>query len=204
MSRKEAVNAVDYWLNRVELSDQGGRKLETLSKGNQQKIQLITALTHDPDIIVLDEPFSGLDPVNAGILKEIVREQIEREKLVIFSSHQMNYVEEFCDHIAIINQGVISITGDLYSIKRGYTRDKLVIRSKNIDTIQLIYKDCTEKRNTHELLFSIPAEEKPQDVMARLIKQFEIDEIRIYEPSLNDIFIEHTSEEEDKEGEGVA
>ncbi len=204
MTRKEAVKAVEYWLRRMELSDQGNRKLETLSKGNQQKIQFITALTHDPDIIVLDEPFSGLDPVNAGVLKEIVREQIEEGKIVIFSSHQMNYVEEFCDRIAIIHQGVISITGDLYTIKREYLRNKLVIRSKDIEQIRSIYKDNTEKMGSHELQFTVPANEKAQDVMVRIINEFEIDEIRVYEPSLNDIFIEYTSEQDDKEGEGAA
>ncbi len=97
----------------------------TLSKGNQQKIQLITALAHDPDVIILDEPFTGLDPVNAEALKEIVRDEIARDKIVIFSSHQMNYVEEFCDHIAILNGGKIVLNGDLKAIKRDYPRNRL-------------------------------------------------------------------------------
>ena len=89
------------------------RKLETLSKGNQQKVQLAQTLVCDPDIIILDEPFSGLDPVNSQILKEVVQEQIDKGKLVIFSSHQMSYVEEFCQDIVIINHGDVVLSGDL-------------------------------------------------------------------------------------------
>ncbi|MBQ1962153.1 MAG: ATP-binding cassette domain-containing protein, partial [Clostridia bacterium] len=97
MSRKQAVSAIDMWLERLEMTEYRNRRLDTLSKGNQQKIQLITALAHDPDIIILDEPFSGLDPVNAMMLKNVVREQLQKGKIVLFSSHQMSYIEEFCD-----------------------------------------------------------------------------------------------------------
>lgn len=101
MPHGDAVKAVDKWLERLGMTEYRNKRLDTLSKGNQQKIQLITALAHDPDIVVLDEPFSGLDPVNAMLLKDVVKEQIEKGKIVLFSSHQMNYIEEFCDKIAI-------------------------------------------------------------------------------------------------------
>ena len=101
MSRKDAVKSIDYWLERLGMTEYRNKKLETLSKGNQQKIQLVTALAHNPDIIILDEPFSGLDPVNAMLLKDVVKEQIAKGKIVLFSSHQMSYIEEFCDSIAI-------------------------------------------------------------------------------------------------------
>lgn len=104
-SAKEAQKSIDYWLDRLEMTQYKNKKLNTLSKGNQQKIQLITALAHDPDIIILDEPFSGLDPVNAMLLKDVVKEEISKGKIVLFSSHQMNYIEEFCDSIAILNDG---------------------------------------------------------------------------------------------------
>ena len=93
------------------MSQYADTKLETLSKGNQQKIQLIATLINKPDIIILDEPFSGLDPVNAMLLKDIVKELIDDGKIVLFSSHQMNYVEEFCDDIAILNKGKIVLSG---------------------------------------------------------------------------------------------
>ena len=95
MSRKDAVREIDRWLERLGMSEYRNKRLDTLSKGNQQKIQLVTALAHDPDIVILDEPFSGLDPVNAQLLKDVVREEIARGKIVLFSSHQMSYIEEF-------------------------------------------------------------------------------------------------------------
>ena len=116
MSKKDAVKAVDYWLDRLGMTEYRNKRLDTLSKGNQQKIQLITALAHNPEIVILDEPFSGLDPVNAMLLKEVVKEQIGVGKIVLFSSHQMSYIEEFCDSIAIINSGRVVIGGDLHDI----------------------------------------------------------------------------------------
>ena len=106
MSHKAAVQSIDYWLGRLGMTEYRNKKLETLSKGNQQKIQLITALAHDPDIIILDEPFSGLDPVNAMLLKDVVKEQIAKGKIVLFSSHQMSYIEEFCDSIASLSGNI--------------------------------------------------------------------------------------------------
>ena len=127
MSAKDAVKAVDLWLERLGMTEYRNKRLDTLSKGNQQKIQLITSLAHDPEIVILDEPFSGLDPVNAMLLKDVVKEQIGRGKIVLFSSHQMSYIEEFCDSIAIINAGKVAVSGDLCEIKRRYPRDKLVV-----------------------------------------------------------------------------
>ena len=103
ISLKEAKANGKFWLNRLGIEEYENRLLETLSKGNQQKVQLAQTLVCNPEIVILDEPFSGLDPVNAQILKDVVTDLIEDGKLVIFSSHQMNYVEEFCEDIAIIN-----------------------------------------------------------------------------------------------------
>ena len=119
------------WLARLEVSEYETRKLETLSKGNQQKVQLAATLVCDPEIVILDEPFSGLDPVNSQILKDVVSELIEQNKLVIFSSHQMNYVEEFCEGIAIINHGEIVLSGDLSEIKKEFGRDCLTLSAEN-------------------------------------------------------------------------
>ena len=120
MKSKEAVKAADYWLERLDMTQYRNKRLDTLSKGNQQKIQLITALAHNPEIVILDEPFSGLDPVNAMLLKDVVKEEIAKGKIVLFSSHQMSYIEEFCSNIAIINQGEIVLKGNLHDIKHNY------------------------------------------------------------------------------------
>ena len=194
MSSKNAVKVVDYWLERLGMTEYRSKRLDTLSKGNQQKIQLITALAHDPDIVILDEPFSGLDPVNAMLLKDIVKEQIAKEKIVLFSSHQMSYIEEFCDSIAIINSGKVAISGDLGEIKRNYVRDKLVVRSSCIDRIKLeLGEDCS-LREDGSLLVRLANPEEKQSMMSRLVEKYDIDEIKVFEPSLNDIFVEYASE----------
>jgi ABC-2 type transport system ATP-binding protein len=128
LSRQEAAASVHHWLDRLGMQDVLDKKLETLSKGNQQKIQLALALIADPQIIILDEPFSGLDPVNAQLLKDIVNEQVEKEKIVLFSSHQMGYVETFCDEVAILNGGSIILSGAIRTIRRTYPRTRLSVR----------------------------------------------------------------------------
>ena len=194
MSSKNAVKVVDHWLERLGMTEYRSKRLDTLSKGNQQKIQLITALAHDPDIVILDEPFSGLDPVNAMLLKDIVKEQISKEKIVLFSSHQMSYIEEFCDSIAIINSGKVAISGDLGEIKRNYVRDKLVVRSSCIDRIKLELGDDCSLREDGSLLVRLANPEEKQSMMSRLVEKYDIDEIKVFEPSLNDIFVEYASE----------
>ena len=129
MDQRSAVQAADYWLKRLDMQQHRNKRLDTLSKGNQQKIQLITALAHNPQVIILDEPFSGLDPVNAMLLKDVVKEEIAKGKIVLFSSHQMSYIEEFCDQIAILNGGKVALSGDLHDIKHNYPRNRLVGRS---------------------------------------------------------------------------
>ena len=194
MSRKEAVKSIDYWLERLGMTEYRNKKLETLSKGNQQKIQLITALAHNPDIVILDEPFSGLDPVNAMLLKDVVKEQITKGKIVLFSSHQMSYIEEFCDSIAILNNGVVALHGDLHDIKRDYPRDRLVVRTESPDAIIADFgSSCTVMENGNVMIrLTDPSEKKA--TMTRLVESYDIDEVKVFEPSLNDIFVEYAGD----------
>lgn len=191
MSAKEAVRAVDYWLDRLGMTEYRNKRLDTLSKGNQQKIQLITALAHNPHIVILDEPFSGLDPVNAMLLKDVVKEQISQGKIVLFSSHQMAYIEEFCDSIAILSAGRVAISGDLLEIKRNYVRDKLVVSTTNPKRIKSdLGKACTG-REDGTLLIQLTSPAEKQSMMKRLVENYDIDEVKVFEPSLNDIFVEY-------------
>ena len=199
MSRKQAVSAIDMWLERLEMTEYRNRRLDTLSKGNQQKIQLITALAHDPDIIILDEPFSGLDPVNAMMLKNVVREQLQKGKIVLFSSHQMSYIEEFCDSIAILADGRVSLTGDLNEIKRNYPRNKLSVRSEDIEEIKKDFGSQSYTDEKGELLITLENEAEKTSVMRRLTENYDIDAIKVFEPSLNDIFVEHAGEAQKEE-----
>lgn len=196
MKRTDAVQSVDRWLKRLELYEYRNKRLDTLSKGNQQKIQLITALAHDPQIVILDEPFSGLDPVNAILLKDVVKEQIARGKIVLFSSHQMSYIEEFCDSIAILNAGKVVLHGDLREIKRNYVRDRLVVRTDNPEQIKADFKDDCTVQKDGSLILRLASPNDKQTAMKHLAEKYDIDEIKVFEPSLNDIFVEYAVEQE--------
>ena len=194
MSRKAAVQSIDYWLRRLGMTEYRNKKLETLSKGNQQKIQLITALAHNPDIIILDEPFSGLDPVNAMLLKDVVKEQIAKGKIVLFSSHQMSYIEEFCDSIAILNNGVVALHGDLHDIKRDYPRDRLVVRTEYPEKIREDFGTACRVMDNGDLMIQLTSADEKKAVMIRLVENYDIDEVKVFEPSLNDIFVEYAGD----------
>ena len=194
MSHKDAIKEIDYWLGRLGMMEYRNKRLDTLSKGNQQKIQLITALAHNPDIIILDEPFSGLDPVNAMLLKDVVKEQIAKGKIVLFSSHQMSYIEEFCDSIAILNNGVVALHGDLHDIKRDYPRDRLVVRTEYPEKIREDFGTACRVMDNGDLMIQLSSADEKKAVMTRLVENYDIDEVKVFEPSLNDIFVEYAGD----------
>ena len=191
MWHADAVKSVDYWLERLGMTEYRGKRLDTLSKGNQQKIQLITALAHNPQIVILDEPFSGLDPVNAMLLKDVVKEEIAKGKIVLFSSHQMNYIEEFCDSIAILHEGKVALAGELREIKRNYPRNHLVVRSEQQDRIRADLGSQCVPGEDGSLMVTLTSPDEKADTMKRLAERYDVDEIKVYEPSLNDIFVEY-------------
>ena len=199
MSKSEAIKAVDYWLDRLGMAEYRNKRLDTLSKGNQQKIQLITAIAHDPEIVILDEPFSGLDPVNAMLLKDVVKEEIAKGKIVLFSSHQMNYIEEFCDSIAILNGGKIVLQGDLHQIKRNYKRDKLIVRSEQTEAISHELGSQCQELEDGSLLIQLASVEDKKSIMQMLTEKYDIDEMKVFEPTLNDIFVEYAGNQEQGE-----
>lgn len=205
MSGKEAKESAKKWLTRLEVAEYETRKLETLSKGNQQKVQLAATLVANPDIVILDEPFSGLDPVNSQILKDVVNEMIADGKLVIFSSHQMSYVEEFCDNIAIINQGEVVLDGRLKEIKKEYGRNRLMLAAVNFNLVQLAEKvgqefaDLVTVSDTKKefLVLEMAEGHSGKEVLERLARSdIEVERFGSYEPSLNDIFVAKVGEEE--------
>ena len=138
----------------------------------------------------LDGSFSGLDPVNAMLLKDVVKDQISIGKIVIFSSHQMNYIEEFCDSIAIINSGKVVVSGDLYDIKRNYPRNKLVVSSIHQNEIKKEYSSKCSCFDDGRLILTLDSEDDKKRVMSDIVNKYDVDEIKVYEPSLNDIFVE--------------
>ena len=204
LSAKKAKENMKKWLAKMEVSEYENRKLETLSKGNQQKVQLAQTLITDPKIIILDEPFSGLDPVNSQILKDVISEQIQQGKLVIFSSHQMSYVEECCQQIAILNHGDVVLSGELKEIKREFGRDRLVVSSLEETPEELAHRlrdtfaDLleVEKVQKDRLIIRKKASDAKLKILERLVEQdVDLEFFGMYEPSLNDIFVEKAGDE---------
>ncbi len=197
LDKKTAVESAKKWLGRLQIAEHEKRKMDTLSKGNQQKVQLATTLVCDPDIVVLDEPFSGLDPVNSQILKDVIRERIASGKIVIFSSHQMSYVEEFCEDVVIINQGEVVLQGSLDVIKHEYGQGKKILSALNLtlDELEQHLGKLTdlvqiEGRNKYNVIFRLKDGIDQWKVLERLKAEgIEIDTYGSYEPSLNDIFV---------------
>ena len=205
MSTKEAKVQMKKWLERMGVSEYENRKLETLSKGNQQKVQLAQTLLTSPDLVILDEPFSGLDPVNAQILKDVIKEQIQEEKLVVFSSHQMSYVEEFCDDIAILNHGDVVLSGDLKEIKREFGRDRLMLASlgQTPEELARLLKDSSadfldvERVQKDRVIIRKKKDVTKADLLKHLLEEgVDLEFFGLYEPSLNDIFVETAGDEE--------
>ena len=204
MNAKDAKVQMHKWLTRMGVAEYENRKLETLSKGNQQKVQLAQTLIASPKLLFLDEAFSGLDPVNSQILKEVIREQIQEGKLVIFSSHQMNHVEEFCDDIAILNHGDVVLSGDLKEIKREFGKDRLVISSLGetpeelAERLRESFSDLldVEKVQKDRVIVHKKQEDNKKLILQRLVEQgIDLEYFGLYEPSLNDIFVEKAGDE---------
>ena len=205
LNNKEAKENSLYWLNRLGVEEYKDKKLETLSKGNQQKVQLAETFLCNPDIIILDEPFSGLDPVNSQILKDIIIEQIAKEKLFIFSSHQMNYVEEFCEKIALIDKGNVVLTGNLNDIKTEYGKDRLTISTVNtsLEDLSDIFKmklsnavKVIEARKGYLIIELLSGVSKNDLLRVLTDIDLDIERFSIYKPSLADIFVQKVGENE--------
>lgn len=191
VDKKTAIASIDYWLDFLQMTDYKNAKLKTLSKGNQQKIQLISCIVHNPDIVIFDEPFSGLDPVNSQLLEEVVREQIKRGKIVLFSSHQMDYVSEFCDDILILKEGEIKLQGNLHQILKNHRKNKLLVKSDEVEKIHAALPEQTEILREGELVYRLKKDEDRTKTMSDLIKKYPIDQIGDLESTLKDIFIEY-------------
>lgn len=197
--KTKAKENAKKWLERLEIGQYENNLLETLSKGNQQKVQLASVLVCDPEIVILDEPFSGLDPVNSQILQDVVKELIAVGKIVIFSSHQMSYVEEFCEDIVIINQGQVVLEGNLNEIKLAYGRDQLILGDRN-KSVQEFKQFCEQElteilqvcgQTKDALIVKLLEGQTRKDLLKALLeKNVEVEQFETYKPSLNDIFVE--------------
>lgn len=192
MSRKDADEAIKKWAKVLKVEEYIQMPAEKLSKGNQQKIQFMTAIIHDPELIVLDEPFSGLDPVNTEILKNIIIDLVKEGKYIIMSSHQMSSIEEFCTDILILNKGKTVLKGNLKEIKEGYKANRLEISTdKNIDEYIKNFNMDIEFSKNNEYSVKIDSEENAHKLLEKLVgDHIVVNKFEIKKPTLNDIFIE--------------
>ncbi|WP_353892777.1 ATP-binding cassette domain-containing protein [Proteinivorax hydrogeniformans] len=203
LTKKEAKENSIHWLKKLGVEKYSNKKLETLSKGNQQKVQLAQTFVCNPDIVILDEPFSGLDPVNSQVLKEIIREQIREDNIVIFSSHQMNYIEEFCENIALINEGELVLKGNLKNIKRKYGNNRLTISLIGLSSLELedlfahklsgLAKVVDNKEKY--LVIELEKDKTKNDLLNEMVQLgLDIERFSTYEPTLEDIFVKKVGE----------
>ncbi len=192
MNKKDALDSINKWAKELKVEEYLQMPAEKLSKGNQQKIQFMTAIIHNPELVVLDEPFSGLDPVNTEILKNIIIDLIRNGKYVIMSAHQMATIEEFCTDILILNKGKTVLQGNLKQIKETYPANRVQIDVKQ-DIRKYIEKYELEIENEANYNYSIKISDKNKahSLLAELIKEgIKVDRFEIKKPTLNDIFIE--------------
>lgn len=196
VKKAEAKKDIDYWFDRLNIGEYRQKKSNQLSKGNQQKVQLAAALLGNPQLLVLDEPLSGLDPVNADLFKSVIREEMSKDKYIIMSSHQMNIIEEFCDDIVILNRGKTVLQGNLNEIKKAEGRVNLLVKSDG-DFMPLA-EECglTVKENTPDgVCFAIKNEGQAYTLLNKMTETGVLPvKFELREPTLNEIFIERVGE----------
>ena len=190
MKESDILKKLDYWLDRFGISEYKNRKIKELSKGNQQKIQFITAIIHEPDLLVLDEPFTGLDPINVELFMSVIREFKEKGKMIIFSSHRMEHVELFCEKLVILLKGKTVLSGSLKEIKKNY-RKKVIRINGNVDMDAL--RNCKGVIEVNEealdIIVKIESDEYVEDVCKIVKKGSDITKFVVEDASLNEIFV---------------
>ena len=196
INKDKAIESVNKWAKELKVEEYLNIPAEKLSKGNQQKIQFMTAIIHDPELVVLDEPFSGLDPVNTEILKNIIIDMVKNGKYIIMSAHQMATIEEFCSDILILNKGKTVLQGNLKNIKESYPANRLQVNTDS--NIENFIKEAgleIENEKNLEYTIKLDDEDKAEKLLNKLVlEKIKISKFEIMKPTLNDIFIEKVGE----------
>ena len=198
MEKEKAEESLQYWAKKLEVDQYLQMTPEKLSKGNQQKVQFVTAILHNPELLVLDEPFSGLDPVNTELLKNVIIELIQKGTYIIMSSHQMYSIEEFASDILILNKGKTVLQGNLKEIKEQYAANKLSLSTnENVDEIIQKAGLTIYHSKDNDYTINLSNEEDGYRLFDLLSKNHvKVDKFEIMKPSLHDIFIEKVGENE--------
>ena len=199
MKEKDILKKLDYWLDRFGVSDYKDRKIKELSKGNQQKIQFITAIIHEPDLLVLDEPFTGLDPINVESFMSVIREFKQKGKMIIFSSHRMEHVELFCEKLVILKKGRAVLSGNLKDIKRNYQKKIIRISGDvDIDNLKNTKGVIDVIKENLEIVVKIESDKFITNVFEVVKKSSNITKFIVEDASLNEIFLNTVGEAYEK------
>lgn len=213
VDKHTALERIKYWSDRLDVNEYvfppkgKGRKssksnqADQLSKGNQQKIQLMVALLSDPELLIIDEPFSGLDPLNTDLFKSIIREEINKNKYLIMSSHQMPTIEEFCSDITILDRGKVKLQGNLAEIKKSYGRVNLLVKcEQDIASYITSFNLQIINKTPSEYHLKVQGENQAMEFLTRLINDnITIIKFELREPSLHEIFVEKVGVDQDEE-----
>lgn len=195
MPADESLQSLERWLERFEISHYIDKKVEELSKGNQQKIQFISAVLHEPKLLILDEPFSGLDPINVEMLKKAVIDLKNKGTSIVFSSHRMDHVEELCEHICILREGKAVVQGNLQEIKQSFGKKNIIIHSEDeLQFLQEVEGVQDFKATMQGCVLQIEEERIARNVFQALQGEIFVRKFEIEEPTLNDIFIAKVGE----------
>ena len=196
LSEAEIKKRLDYWLDRFNISEYKYKKIKELSKGNQQKVQFISAIINEPKLLILDEPFSGLDPINVELFKSVILELKQKGTSIIFSSHRMEHVELFCEKLVILVKGKSVLQGKLTEIKKDYQKKNLLVIG-DIDEDKIKKCDGVEKieKKGKEYIISISNEDYVKTLFKEISKYDNIYKFSVEDPSLNEIFISIVGEE---------
>lgn len=195
MSAKDADKSLKYWLERFEVPDYYDKKIEELSKGNQQKMGFIAAVVHDPQILILDEAFSGLDPVNVELLKSTVKELRDKGTSILFSTHRMEHVEELCKNITILHRSNTVVKGNLKDIKSKYPREEVVLgTSGEVRGLEALAGVTAVERTEDGYSIRISQIDAAQNILNTAMSQSTIHRFEVKEPTLNQIFIKAVGE----------
>jgi ABC-2 type transport system ATP-binding protein len=194
LARREAKRRAGEWLDRLSLGDRALRPVEDLSKGMQQKVQFIATIIHEPELLILDEPFSGLDPVNAGVLKDIILEYHRRGHTIVFSTHQMDTVEKLCDRICLINRGKVVLEGTLAGVKKQYGANGINLRVEGDSAfLRALPEVASVQDHGNELFLRLHEGADPSRVLDAARARVLVTRYELAEPSIHDIFIEQVS-----------
>ncbi len=190
LSKSEAMEKIKYWFIRLGMESWWNKKVEDLSKGMSQKLQFVTTVLHDPKLIILDEPFSGLDPVNANLIKDEIFELAKKGSTIIFSTHRMEQVEEICDHIVLVNQGKKILDGSVQSIKQQFKENVFRIQASNLPADIHHFSFDIVKRHNNQLTVKINEASTGNEVLQYFINEkSSIEAFNEILPSLNEVFI---------------